>query len=75
MIRDAGFVTLNLSTGCQLTPNIQFFTSVENLTDAKYYTYGKFSPTTAVYLAPAPNAINPRAYSPPPQSVPLVGYA
>jgi iron complex outermembrane receptor protein len=59
-----GFVTLNLSTSYQLTPHIQFFASVENVTDAKYYTYGTFSPTTAVFLAQAPNATNPRAYSP-----------
>jgi iron complex outermembrane receptor protein len=59
-----GFVTLNLSTSYQLTPNIQFFASVENVTDAKYYTFGTFSPTTSVFLAQAPNATNPRAYSP-----------
>jgi iron complex outermembrane receptor protein len=59
-----GFVTLNLSTSYQLTPHIRFFASVENITDAKYYTYGTFSPTTSVYLAQAPNATNPRAYSP-----------
>ena len=58
------FVTLNLSTSYQLTPRIRFFASVENVTDAKYYTYGTFSPTTSVFLAQAPNAINPRAYSP-----------
>ena len=34
-----GFVTLNLSTSYQLTPHVQFFASVENVTDAKYYTY------------------------------------
>ncbi len=59
-----GFITLNLSTGYQLTPGIELFASVDNITDAKYYTYGTFSPTTAVYLAQAPNATNPRAYSP-----------
>ena len=59
-----GFVTLNLSTSYQFTPRIQVFASAENVTDAKYYTYGTFSPTTAVYLAQAPNATNPRAYSP-----------
>jgi iron complex outermembrane recepter protein len=59
-----GFVTLNLSTSYQLTPRIQLFASVENVTDAKYYTYGTFSPATSVYLAQAPNATNPRAYSP-----------
>jgi outer membrane receptor protein involved in Fe transport len=59
-----GFITLNLSSSYQITPRIQFFASVENVTDAKYYTYGTFSPTSAVYLAQAPNATNPRAYSP-----------
>jgi outer membrane receptor protein involved in Fe transport len=66
-----GFVTLNLSTSYQLTPNIQFFASAENVTDAKYYTYGTFSPTTAVFLAQAPNATNPRAYSP---AAPIGGF-
>ncbi|MEA2772660.1 MAG: iron complex outerrane recepter protein [Acetobacteraceae bacterium] len=59
-----GFVTLNLSTSYQLTPHIQLFASAENVTDTKYYTYGTFSPTTAVFLSQAPNATNPRAYSP-----------
>jgi len=59
-----GFITLNLSTSYQLTPRITFFASLENVTNAKYYTYGTFSPTTAVYLVQAPNATNPRAYSP-----------
>ncbi len=66
-----GFVTLNLSSSYQLTPHIQFFASVENVTDAKYYTYGTFSPTTSVYLAQAPNATNPRAYSP---AAPIGGF-
>jgi len=66
-----GFVTLNLSTSYQVTPHIQFFASVENVTDAKYYTYGTFSPTASVYLAQAPNATNPRAYSP---AAPIGGF-
>jgi iron complex outermembrane recepter protein len=59
-----GFVTLNLSTSYQITPHIQLFASVDNVTDAKYYTYGTFSPISSVFLAQAPNATNPRAYSP-----------
>jgi outer membrane receptor protein involved in Fe transport len=59
-----GFVTLNLSTSYQFTPRFELFAWVENVTDARYYTYGTFSPTTAVYLTQAPNATNPRAYSP-----------
>jgi iron complex outermembrane receptor protein len=58
------FVTLNLSTSYQLTPHIQLFAAVDNVTDEKYYTFGTFSPTTSVFLAQAPNATNPRAYSP-----------
>ena len=58
------FATLNLSTSYQLTPQIRFFASVENVTNEKYYTFGTFSPTTSVFLAQAPNATNPRAYSP-----------
>jgi iron complex outermembrane receptor protein len=59
-----GFVTINLSSSYQLTPHIQLFGSIENVTDTKYYTYGTFSPTSSVYLSQAPNATNPRAYSP-----------
>lgn len=59
-----GFVTLNLSTSYRITPHIQLFAYAENVTDAKYDTYGTFSPTTSVYLAQAPNATNPRSYSP-----------
>jgi len=32
----AGFVTLNLSTRYQLTPRVQFFALVDNMTDARY---------------------------------------
>jgi iron complex outermembrane receptor protein len=58
------FFTLNLSTSYQLTPHVQLFASVENVTNERYYTFGTFSPTTAVFLSQAPNATNPRAYSP-----------
>ena len=59
-----GFVTLNFNTQYQLTPNIQLFGLVETVNDAKYYTYGTFSPTSSIFLAQAPNATNPRSYSP-----------
>jgi outer membrane receptor protein involved in Fe transport len=59
-----GFVTVNLSTSYQITPHIQLFAAAENVTDAKYYTFGTFSPTTTVSLSQAPNATNPRSYSP-----------
>jgi outer membrane receptor protein involved in Fe transport len=66
-----GFVMLNLSTSYQLTPHIQLFGAVENVTDAKYNTYGTFSPTTSVFLSQAPNATNPRAFSP---AAPIGGF-
>jgi iron complex outermembrane receptor protein len=59
-----GFVTVNLSTSYQITTHIQLFAAAENVTDAKYYTFGTFSPTTTVSLSQAPNATNPRSYSP-----------
>ena len=58
------YVVLNLNTSYQVTPNIQLFALAQNVTDQKYYTYGTFSPTTSVFLSQAPNATNPRSYSP-----------
>jgi outer membrane receptor protein involved in Fe transport len=58
------YAVLNLNTSYQLTRNIQLFGLVQNVTDQKYYTYGTFAPTTSVFLAQAPNATNPRSYSP-----------
>ena len=58
------YVVLNLNTSWQITPHIQLFGLVQNVTDQKYYTYGTFSPTTSVFLSQAPNATNPRSYSP-----------
>lgn len=58
-----GFVTLNVSSSYQVTPRVTLFAAINNVTGARYYTYGTFSPTGSVYLAQAPNASNPRAYS------------
>ena len=66
------FVTLNFNTSYQVTPRVQVFGSVANLTNARYYTFGTFAPTTSVFLAQAPNATNPRAYSP---AAPVGGFA
>ena len=43
------FFTLNLSSSYQVTPHVQLFASVENVTNEKYYTFGTFSPTTGVF--------------------------
>ena len=66
-----GFLTLNLNTQYQLLPNLQLFGLIENVNDARYYTYGTFSPTSSIFLAQAPNATNPRSYSP---AAPIGGY-
>jgi outer membrane receptor protein involved in Fe transport len=66
-----GYATLNLSGAYQLTPNLQIFARVENAANTTYYTYGAFSPTGSVYLAQAPSAANPRAYSP---AAPIGGF-
>lgn len=58
-----GYVRLDLNTSYQITPHIQLFGVVENVTNAKYYTYGTFSPTGSVAIAQSPGASNPRAYS------------
>jgi iron complex outermembrane recepter protein len=58
-----GYFTMNLSTSYQLTRNVQLFAWVENITNARYYTFGTFSPTSSVFLAQAPGATNPRSYS------------
>ena len=59
-----GYFTLNLSTTYQVTKNVQLFAWANNVTDARYYTFGTFSPTSSVFLAEAPNATDPRSYSP-----------
>jgi iron complex outermembrane receptor protein len=66
-----GFVTVDLTTSYQITPHLQVFGRVENVGDARYYTYGTFSPTSSVFLAQAPNATNPRSYSP---AAPIGGF-
>lgn len=61
-----GYAVLDLNTSYQLTPKLQFFLNIDNVTDTKYYNYGTFSPVGAdggVYVAQAPNYSNPRSYS------------
>jgi iron complex outermembrane recepter protein len=59
-----GYFTLNLSTSYQVTEHVQLFAWAENITNARYYTFGTFSPTSSVFVAQAPGATNPRSYSP-----------
>ncbi len=66
-----GYFTINLSTSYQLTDHVQLFAWAQNVTDARYYTFGTFSPTSSVFLAQAPGATNPRSYSP---AAPIGGF-
>jgi outer membrane receptor protein involved in Fe transport len=59
-----GFFVINLNASYQATRHLQVFVRVENATNARFYTYGAFSPTTSVFLAQSPTAANPRSYSP-----------
>jgi len=62
----AGYAVLNLSTQYRLAAHWELFGTIENLSNTKYATFGTFSPTTAVPIVQAPNATNPRSYSPAP---------
>ncbi len=68
-----GYFLLNLNTSYQLTANVQLFGVVENAANARFYTFGTFSPTSAIPIVQAPGATNPRSYSPGPPVGGLVG--
>jgi outer membrane receptor protein involved in Fe transport len=68
----APYLTLNLSTSYRLARNLQLFASVENVTNARYYTFGTFAPTKSIFIAQAPHATNPRSYS---LAAPIGGFA
>jgi iron complex outermembrane receptor protein len=57
------YFVMNLNTSYQVTPHVQLFGLVQNVTDQRYYTYGTFSPVGSVPIAQAPNATDPRSYS------------
>ncbi|HEY4170710.1 MAG TPA: TonB-dependent receptor [Reyranella sp.] len=67
-----GYVRLDLQTRYEVSPNVQLFAWARNVTNASYYTYGTFSPTTSVPLAQAASATDTRSYSP---ASPLAIYA
>ncbi|HEY3912244.1 MAG TPA: TonB-dependent receptor [Stellaceae bacterium] len=58
------YFVLNLHTSYQVTRNFQLFALIENAFNATYYTFGTFSPTSAVPIAQAPGATEPRSLSP-----------
>ncbi|HJU18057.1 MAG TPA: TonB-dependent receptor [Stellaceae bacterium] len=58
------YIVFNLHTSYQITKNLQVFGLLENIFDAKYYTFGTLSPTSSIPNVLAPGATNPRSYSP-----------
>jgi iron complex outermembrane receptor protein len=58
-----GFFVMDLRASYDVTPRLSVFVSGANVLDRRYYTYGTFSPTSAVYLVQAPGASNPRSYA------------
>ncbi len=67
-----GFFVTDLHAQYQVTDHLTLFGSVQNAFDRQYYTFGTFSSSNAVYLAPAPNATDPRAYT---LAAPIAAYA
>jgi outer membrane receptor protein involved in Fe transport len=59
-----GYVTLGASTSYKLLPNLELFAWAQNVTNAQYYTFGTFSPTSSVFIAQAPGATLTQSYSP-----------
>ena len=57
-----GFATLNLNAAQRLGPRLTLFGAIENLTDARYDTYGAF--TGLDNLPPSLTLTNPRTVSP-----------
>jgi len=66
-----GYFTVDLNTSYQLTDHVQLFAWAQNITNARYYTFGTFSPTSSVPIAQVPGATNPRSYSP---AAPIGGF-
>jgi len=64
-----GHAVFDLGATYRLFDRFLLFAGVQNLFDAKYATFGAFSPTGQVPLAEAPGATDPRSLSPaPPRS-------
>jgi iron complex outermembrane receptor protein len=57
-----GYATANLHAAWRLGPRLQLFGEIQNLFDARYYTYGAFTELDG--LPPNVALTNPRTYSP-----------
>ena len=59
-----GYFAVDLRTQWQVTERFELFASVENLLEAKYASFGTFSPTGRIPIREAPEASDPRSISP-----------
>jgi outer membrane receptor protein involved in Fe transport len=59
-----GYAVADLDGGLKLSRSLELFLQVRNLTDARYATFGTFTQTSAVALAEAPGASDPRSVTP-----------
>lgn len=66
------FFIVSLNASYDLTRTLSLFGSVDNAFNARYFTYGTFGPTSAIPIAEAPGAANPRSLSP---GAPVEAYA
>jgi outer membrane receptor protein involved in Fe transport len=64
--KTGAYVAFDLSSRYRVTDSLEVFATVNNLFNAKYETFGTFSPTSRVPIAEAPGASNPRSLAPAP---------
>jgi outer membrane receptor protein involved in Fe transport len=64
--RTGAYAVFDISSSYRLTERLEFFATITNLFDAKYSSFGTFSPTSDVPIAEAPGASDPRSLSPAP---------
>ncbi len=69
--KTGAYFVLNANTSYRLTPSVELFGLVQNLTNTKYATYGGFSPVSLVPITQAPGTTNTRSLSP---GAPIAGY-
>jgi iron complex outermembrane recepter protein len=58
------YVVVNINTSYAVSPNVTVFGVVENLFNAKYASFGTFSPTSSIPILEAPGATDTRSLSP-----------
>ncbi len=66
------YFVLDAATQIRLTDTVALFGEIDNILDAKYETFGAFSPTADVPIVEAPGASDPRSLSP---AAPISVYA